>query len=715
MSYRTSHALHVLCIITMASVLAGNAGEVDDWPNTHPIPSNWPTRDKLQHDFVRTRIGLLTRDGPFEKRGGSPYARPIEVVKVIPGSPADKAGIAAGDVILSWIGDLGNGKKMGRDRPFRGAGDFGYCVDSAIIHSLKFAVRIRRRGNDVACTFDLDPLEGKGIVWRPGYHDDHIHAYDREEYFENLKFVCLMRSLLGIRTSDDEQRNNWGRGPATMTDVLEGGAADKAGLHDGDSLVMFDRIYHHGRWGTGGILEFTRGFLSPGRILNQLYDARAAGHVGSASLGQGTGSFGFVVLRKAESKKSRADFDIDDSIPLRLTESRRSSELVFDIPASAGSSIGPQDKALSRFLASYHDLLSRESRQLSKEEQHQVRRAFRALLKDIERWIPGSGTANADPRGVLFATRLAFLAAARSNTDWRSRLDRYLARSRAARGDRGFSQGIVRELLSLSSSPTQYKLGVTTPRPMDPEAALILQRFQSRLDAYQRVENELEFVRHLGKCFLLHEQCDRYLRNNRALSLATQQGWLCVRQIQIVLRSRWIQGSGARINPYGIVLTEQSPREDLPRDAEIARYVVERQLDSMAAPEEKAETLYAAVQYFNAYVPPCWAVKREMLAYAERYLAGKPKGPRRLPALAARLSFLSAVGQLRDREIERVWQEYLATEDGHQKEAFAYYCVAALKTLRTREPEKRMALRRRMKTVYDEVEDPGIRLLLLAP
>ena len=211
-----------------------------------------PARDGQEHDARRemmmldgrgSRLGVMIQDvAPADKAGG------VRVDAVDPGSPAEKAGIKAGDIVVEYDGER-----------VRSARQFTRLVRETP-DGRQVAMAVMREGTRQTVT--ATP-EARAFTWNMDIDGDRIRR-DVERGLEGLRgfqmdgppmrfrfdhelgdwFVPSARRRLGVSVDglSDQLAQYFGatEGGALVTSVEKDSAADKAGLRAGDVITSID-------------------------------------------------------------------------------------------------------------------------------------------------------------------------------------------------------------------------------------------------------------------------------------------------------------------------------------------------------------------------------------------------------------------------------------------------------------------------------------------
>ena len=180
-----------------------------------PPWQGWPHRAET---VPGPRLGVMVEDLPFRELDALQLPYGVRVTRVVPGSPADAAGIRAGDIVLDF--DIHPVFSVARLQWLTGMAAAGGTV------TLKYY-----RDGDMADTelsFDVPPASA-----------ERAPDYPREWVWKSTDY--LGASLQSLTPGLREALAVPGGVGALVSQVYENSPADQAGLRAGDVIVKMDR------------------------------------------------------------------------------------------------------------------------------------------------------------------------------------------------------------------------------------------------------------------------------------------------------------------------------------------------------------------------------------------------------------------------------------------------------------------------------------------
>ncbi len=170
----------------------------------------------------RPALGVLVAEIPFEQLDSLGLAYGVEVTRVLPGSPAEEAGLRAGDVLVELDG-----------LPLFSVPRLRWLVGQAATN-VPLAVTYNRDGS--AATVKITPRRTQAAA-PPSPHWQPQSSQTSSSYLG----VKLQALTPGLRKAFEVAE---GTG-ALVAEVYAGSPADKAGLRAGDVIVKMDRRTIH--------------------------------------------------------------------------------------------------------------------------------------------------------------------------------------------------------------------------------------------------------------------------------------------------------------------------------------------------------------------------------------------------------------------------------------------------------------------------------------
>lgn len=164
-------------------------------------------------------LGVMVRDTPFTRLDDLGLGHGVTVAAVAAGSPAEKAGIAPGDILVSLDG-----------LPIYSAARLQWLV-SQQKQGKTLSLRIHREGSPVAESADID------VTLEPATSAPRGTASGGEESGQAWLGVRMQPMTQGLRTA-------YGVPPdqgVLVTDVISDSPAARAGVRAGDVIIRIDR------------------------------------------------------------------------------------------------------------------------------------------------------------------------------------------------------------------------------------------------------------------------------------------------------------------------------------------------------------------------------------------------------------------------------------------------------------------------------------------
>lgn len=170
------------------------------------------TKGRVSRGWLGVVIQDVTRE--LAETFGLAHPRGALIAQVLPGSPAEVAGLRAGDVILRFDG---------RDIPM--SSNLPPMVGTARVGS-SILVEVLRSGDLMNLEVVLDELPDEETFAVPG---------------GQVEPAAANRLGLVVKDMSDEQRDRLGLGPkGVMVETVEPGPAERAGIRAGDVILSFD-------------------------------------------------------------------------------------------------------------------------------------------------------------------------------------------------------------------------------------------------------------------------------------------------------------------------------------------------------------------------------------------------------------------------------------------------------------------------------------------